>query len=390
MKDAATHADTLVVAGISVRAMAESARQGGWRVIALDLFGDADTRLASARWAPIGDAATLSIDPSELRVALAAAAGEPGVSGWVAGSGFEALPELLDAAPPGLPLLGMGSEVVRTLRDPRRFFATLDRHHLAYPPIRFDPPPDPAGWWAKRAGGTGGWHIRAADDAAPVHADTYYQRHQAGRPMSALFLADGQAASLVALNHLIVRPLGGLPHVFRGAIGPVHDAAMEAALEDALAAMVPAFGLRGLASLDFIAADGTAWLLEVNPRPSASMVLHAQAWPAGLMRAHVAAIGGHLPAARARAGVRGSEVVFATCACRVDAALAASLAGLRHCHDVPARDMAFAPGDPVCSVTVQADDARAVEHGLDERVAAVQARLLPARPMHAAHEAASA
>ena len=41
---------TLVVAGTSARAMAESARQGGWRVLAMDLFGDLDTRRASARW----------------------------------------------------------------------------------------------------------------------------------------------------------------------------------------------------------------------------------------------------------------------------------------------------------------------------------------------------
>ena len=44
--------DTLVVAGISARIMAESARQGGWRVVALDLFGDLDTRRASRPGAP--------------------------------------------------------------------------------------------------------------------------------------------------------------------------------------------------------------------------------------------------------------------------------------------------------------------------------------------------
>jgi len=66
-----TDDDILVVAGTSARAMAESARQGGWRVIALDLFGDLDTRRASLHWDRIGDAATLAIDPDALRRSLA-------------------------------------------------------------------------------------------------------------------------------------------------------------------------------------------------------------------------------------------------------------------------------------------------------------------------------
>ena len=367
--------DTLVVAGISARIMAESARQGGWRVVALDLFGDLDTRRASAWWAPIGDPATLAVDPDLLGAALAGAAGEPGIAGWVAGGGFEGAPELLGAAPPRVPHLGMGPAQVRAVRDPWQFFPALDRLGLMHPPVCRDPPPDPAGWLAKRAGGTGGWHIRDAADAGPAHPDTYYQRHQPGVPMSALFIADGEAASLIALNHLIARPIGAHPHVYHGAIGPVHDAALEASVQAALAALVPTFALRGLASLDFIALDGTPWILEVNPRPPASMALHAQAWPAGLMRAHVAAMRGHLPAARSRVGVRGSQVVYATRACVVDADEAAALARVPHCHDIPAAGACYAAGNPVCSVSAAGDDPASVARTLDERTAAIQARL---------------
>jgi predicted ATP-grasp superfamily ATP-dependent carboligase len=372
---------TLVVAGTSARAMAESARQGGWRVVALDVFGDLDTRRASARWCRIGDPRTLAIDPARLREALAAAAAsEPAPAGWVAGGGFEGSPELLDAAPPGLPLLGMTAGAVRALRDPRHFFGTLDRLSLAYPPVRHTPPVDPAGWLAKRAGGTGGWHIRPAADAGAPHADTYWQRHQDGCPMSALFLADGESARVIALNALLVGPLGERPHVFQGAIGPMRDAALEDAVGSVLSAIVPAFGLRGLASLDFIAAGRTTWLLEVNPRPSASMVLHPQAWPAGLMRAHVAAVAGHLAGARARAGVRGTRIVFATRPCRLDGAVLAGLAHQPHLHDVPSGPTAFAAGDPVCSVTAEAPESDAVERLLEARAAAVLEALLPEGP----------
>jgi uncharacterized protein len=377
---------TLVVAAISARTLAESAAQAGWRVIALDLFGDLDTRRASAHWAAIGDPASLTIDAQRLHAALEAAAREPGVIGWVAGSGFDAAPMLLDAGPASLPRIGMATDAVQRVRDPRHFFATLDDLGLAHPPTRFDAPIDPAGWLVKRAGGTGGWHIRDAMQPGGLHHDSYFQRRQRGVSMSALFVADGRAARLVALNRLTVRALGAHPCTYRGVIGPIDDAALQSCIEAALAKLVPAFGLRGLASLDFIAADGVPpQLLEINPRPSASMAMHGDAWPGGLMRAHVEAAHGeqgaqgrlpNAPAAHPR-GLRGTEILFARRACTVDPGLAAQLAAATDCHDLPDAGTAFAQLDPVCSVSAQGPDLPAVQRALAERLAWIVARLEP-------------
>ena len=151
---------TLVVAGISVRALAESARQGGWDVIALDLFGDADTRRASVHWAPIGEPSALRIDPALLHAQLQRAARHPRVDGWVPASGFEGAPELLAAGGAALPCLSIEPSAMRRVRAPADFFGALDRHRLAHPRISFEAPADPVGWLAKRAGGCGGAHIR--------------------------------------------------------------------------------------------------------------------------------------------------------------------------------------------------------------------------------------
>ena len=158
----------LVVAGISVRALAESARQGGWEVVALDLFGDTDTRRASAHWASIGEPSALRIDPARLRHELQQAARLPGVDGWVPASGFEGAPELLAAGGAALPCLAIAPSGMRRVRDPENFFGALDRHRLPHPRISFDVPADPIGWLAKRAGGCGGMHIR---DAGQVRAE---------------------------------------------------------------------------------------------------------------------------------------------------------------------------------------------------------------------------
>jgi predicted ATP-grasp superfamily ATP-dependent carboligase len=148
---------------------------------------------------------------------------------------------------------------------------------------------------------------------------------------------------------------------------------LQARVEQVLATLVPAFALRGLASLDFIAEGGVPWLLEVNPRPSASMVLHAQAWRDGLLDAHLRAVQGRLPdlPPTHRGGLRGSRIVFAERDCHLDAAQAEKLARCAHCHDLPAGAARFVRDEPVCSVSAQAADAPAVARMLEERCAAV-------------------
>lgn len=367
--------ETLVVAGASARWLAESAAQGGWRVVALDLFGDLDTRRQGVRWASIGDPVTMAIDRTLLCEALSAARRD-GAIGWVAGGGFEGCSELLSAGSQALPLLGMPGEAVARLREPNHFFATLRQLRLQHPATRCTEPDSPHGWLSKRAGGSGGWHIRRADESGRTSADTYYQAEIAGDPMSALFLADGQRAVVVALNRLIVRPLRRLPYVYRGAIGPIHSPGLQPQVQAALDALVSALGLRGLASLDFMAVDGTPWLLEVNPRPSASMALHTSALPCGLLRAHAAALRGVLPEAMHHAaGVRGCEIVFAKRPRRIDAALADAWGRLPYCHDLPAAGSRFATGAPICTVSAQAADVAAVERLLAERSLAVESAL---------------
>lgn len=371
-------APTLVVAGLSARAMAVSARRAGWRVVSLDLFGDADTRAASAWWAPVGDVATMRLDGPRLAAALARAAREPGVLGWVAGSGLEADAGLLDAGSPGLARLGTARVDIERLRDPRSFFATLQALGLPHPPTRFDRPVDPHGWLVKRSDGSGGWHIRPLDDAAydPSDRAACVQRRCAGPSVSALVLGDGRAHRLVALNRLTLRPRGHRPFVYHGALGPWPAPGLQAAFDHALRRLVPAFGLRGLFSLDAVVVGGLPHLLEVNPRPSHTMVLHDDAWPGGLMRAHVEACGGRLPAAAPiapAAGLRGVETVHVRRRLVVDARLADALASLPHVQDLPRPGTRCAPGDPLCSVVADGPDAATTRAQLLGRVAHVRA-----------------
>ncbi|HET6718939.1 MAG TPA: ATP-grasp domain-containing protein, partial [Rhodocyclaceae bacterium] len=239
-----------------------------------------------------------------------------------------------------------------------------------------------------------------------------YQRVAAGTPMSALFLADGRRSRLLGVNRQIVRRLGARPYAFHGCIGPLPVApGVKRKLQEALDALTAHFGLRGLNGLDFLLDDERFAVLELNPRPPASMTLYRAALPGGLLRAHLtASLDGRLPAEKSSwpvtnaAGItaktatskvsgaaatsnasnassstdaqaadgappdrHGFEVLFARRACRVSAATAATLATHAWCHDLPAGDTQLGAGEPLCTVSASARTTAAVRAQLDHR-----------------------
>lgn len=345
------------VVSISARMLAEAAVDDGFEVVALDLFGDADTRRACAEWHSIGDPASLSIDGARLLSTLEALAQRARVAGWIAGSGFEGRPDLLESGAALLPLIGTRADAMRRLRDPRAFFGLLDARGIAHPPVRSTAPDDAAGWLVKDAHGCGGWHIRRAASSDVLGAHQYFQREIAGRPMSMTFMANGSDASVLGFNQLIVRPLAGRPFVYCGAVGPVSLPAGAAdCVTAALRALVPAFSPRGLGSLDFMLDGEAVEVLEVNPRPPASMALYGP----GMVAAHVrACVQGELPEARVQTHglIRGTEVVFAPRRLWLDEPATRRLAARPCCHDLPLGATSFEAGDPLCSVSASGTDA---------------------------------
>lgn len=358
----------LAVAALSARLLAEAARREGHEVVALDLFGDLDTRRASTQWRAIGSPGAMRIDARLLLDALADLAARRAVDGWVAGSGFDGQPELLERGAALLPLFGTAGDDVRRLRDPRTFFDTLDSAGIAHPAIRYDAPPSPEGWLLKDAGGCGGWHVRHAPSSSgrSLAPGMYFQRVAGGLPMSATFIARRDGVVLLGINRQLVQPIGSHPYVYCGVVGPVPlQAGLRRTIERDLRVLAAAFGLRGLGSLDLVVDSDTCVVLEINPRPPASVALYPDAG-GGVLTAHVRACRDEplQPVAAASDTVRGTEIVFARRALKLDAATAAVIAARPGCHDLPAAGTSFDAGDPVCSVDADGADADAVEAAL--------------------------
>jgi uncharacterized protein len=356
----------LAVAGLSSRHMAEAAVGDGYQVVALDVFGDADTRAVSTAWFDIGEPAALRVDSERLLHSLKILARQGQTRGWVAGSGFDGRADLLARGAERLPLIGMAPAAQARLRDPQAFFGVLRDRDIDYPPVRCPPVIEagneavaPGGrWLLKDFGACGGWHIRHASavplsPASAWQSGQYLQLEMPGQAMSATFVANGREARLLGVNQQIVRAIGASPFVYCGVVGPVQmPAALRQRLKDIVASLTTAFTLRGLASLDFLLHKGRVQVLEVNARPPASMALYGHWHP---MAAHVrACLEGALPAPPAvLQPLMGHEIVFAQQELVLDAECCRWLTQQGDVHDLPSAGERFAPGQPVCSVSAR-------------------------------------
>ena len=357
----------LLLAALSARALGESAVRGGFAVTLFDSFGDCDSRRLGPWIGVRGDACLF--DPDRLRRALRAhAAGAARRPGLVYGAGLEAAPWVADCCE----ILGNDAEVLRLAGDPGRFFGLLDRLRIDYPPVRLQPPADASGWLLKNAASSGGRaviHWRPGSMAPPTAAGTYYQRRVEGPVLSALFVADGDRHRTIGCNRLAVESgSDGRAWVYAGAVNRAGLApGTRRELESVLARLTAALGLRGVNGVDFVLDGDRPLLLELNPRPTATLELYEDRVAGGWLARHVEACRGRLPATvedpKVSWPVRGHAVVYAGEPMRVPA----DFDWPRWCRDLPAPSTPIGVGEPVCSVFACGASTAAVRSSLARR-----------------------
>lgn len=355
--------------------------QDAHRVFVLDLFADLDTqRLAAACQRLPASGLELGFGFDAAATLAAATAFCPPPAPLLTGSGFERNPALIAALARGRELLGNTAETVAASKDPHRFFALLAALAIPHPATTLLPPRDPAGWLVKTVGGCGGTHVRAAGSgdaggalrhgAFSQDATPYFQRRVEGIPASVLFLADGRRACIVGCNEQWVAGGAAAPFAWGGAINRVRlPPGMRARLAADIDALVGALGLVGLNGLDFIVSGDGYAVLEVNPRPPATIDLHDDHAAGSLFELHLRACRGELPRALPQSEtVRAHAVFYAPRALRI-------APGFRFpdwCSDLPASAEVHAPGMPVCMVHAAGSGAAEVRHLLQQRHRALE------------------
>jgi predicted ATP-grasp superfamily ATP-dependent carboligase len=345
----------LLIAAVAGRMLAASAVRAGRAVVVADCFADRDTRTLArdCRSVALGGRPRLG---ARALLAAAAALAPPGrCEGLVYGAGFEGRTTLLARLAAGRRLFGNPPSVVAAVRDPGRFFPLLDDLGIRHPEVRLAPPRSPSGWLVKRPGGAGGSQVRYAGRRRAAHG-SYFQRLESGRRLSALFLADRRRACVLGFNEQwAAPPRRGLHFRYGGAVGGIPlPFRVEADLRARLDALVAATGLVGLNGIDFLLGERDWLVLEVNPRPTATMELYDPDYEESLFEWHLRACDGRLPErAAAPRAIRAQAVVYASSHGRWRGPLRQA----DWCRDIPQAGTRYTPGQPLCTIHAAADTA---------------------------------
>jgi predicted ATP-grasp superfamily ATP-dependent carboligase len=167
--------------------------------------------------------------------------------------------------------------------------------NIPHPRISARMPWDGRHWLVKSAGGSGGSHVAPAGAFRAEGEKIYFQRIAAGEPVSILFLGDGARARFVGLSRQWAAPAPGEPFRFGGSLRPAGlSPGLETRLRRAARAITAACGLRGLNSIDFLVEGSEYTLIEVNPRPGATLDIFEDRG-GSLFRAHMDSCRGRLP-----------------------------------------------------------------------------------------------
>lgn len=365
----------VLIAAISGRALAAAARRAGYRALVADFFCDDDTQALAEGTIKLPGDLHSGIDPDRIVGTLEElSAGEEPLA-LVCGSGFERRPEIVDSLIRHFPLAGCGGEAIRRVKDPERFAADCAALGIPHPEIRRERPDDPQNWLVKREGGAGGTHISRVNGDAAVPG-RYFQRFVQGRSISALFLGDGQSTRIVGFSRQFASPAANAPYRYGGAVRlrrfDRDDAAM---IGGWLSALTHRVNLVGLCSADLIRDADGYHLLEINPRPGATLDIF-DADEAPLMEAHLDASRGR-PLRLPR---------FSDCMASVIAYTDRPLDSFPEIDwpdwvaDRQSAGTALQAGDPVCTIFARGANIRATRQNLNERARDLQHQWAGAQP----------
>lgn len=283
----------ILVVGGSGRALAESATAAGWVVYAADLFNDSDLRAIARQ--------SVHIAHHEYPHALMTAATTFPAAPWCYTGAVENHPALIDAIASQRPLAGNSGAAVRAVRDPSRLGAAARAAGLSFPETCRCPTglPLDGSWLIKPLASASGRAIYpwTAATPHPRREGMLWQQRVAGIPYAVSFIITPQRVRLLGLSRqLIGAPWShGGPFAYGGSVtlspaeAPPQLVTAAAAIGHMLAEQ---FQLVGAVGVDLIVGtDGRPWIIEVNPRVTASMELHERATGISIAASHLEACG---------------------------------------------------------------------------------------------------
>ena len=359
---------TILIAGQSGRALAAAARRAGYVPYVADLFADEDTLALAADYRRLRGRFGVGLDEGDVLPALErlASTAKGPIAGLVLGSGFERNPNLIATLERTFRVIGASSKAVRRLKDPYEFAALL-----GLPRRSASAGVSHAERWnlaVQAAGrfGRGSYPCRARCPAPPRTLCPEMRQRRTpcgslpGRWAPGADHHNHEAMDLALAPRAVALWRGDRAGGWQRSVLPK---TVDAALEAAIAAIVDETGLRGLASADLLVDGDDWWLLEINPRPGATLDILDRR-PTPLLRSHAEASAGQmgtledLPAEAA-----GSMILYAARAIPS----VGTMAWPDYVSDKPRQGTRIAPGAPICTIGAVGADESTVKSMLEAR-----------------------
>ncbi len=357
-----SQAQPILLVGLTMRMLAELAVGAGYKVVALDYFGDFDLQALCPARSLLRDYGQSYSVP-----ALVKAAADMAAPAVVYSANLENFPEAVTRLAQGRQLLGNTPETLARVRDPLGLAAALRTGGFVFPQTHLPTAglaPDPSRRWLWKPCSSGGGHgIRLWRKGRSPEGGVF-QEYLKGLVGSAAFVADGRQAVLLGLTEQLVgRPAFGAAgfsycgNLVPPSLPPDERVTLLREVRVITSYLTEVFGLRGLNGLDFIWHAGRVWTIEVNPRPSASLELLDLAYGLRVFDAHVRSFSGQLPdfdleQALVRGTAAGKAIVFAPHDVIVGDTSAWATYGIR---DIPHPGEQIKYQQPVCTLLTTAD-----------------------------------
>jgi uncharacterized protein len=385
---------SILILGASARAWAQSVSRTGLAVHAADLFADRDLLAITA---------AVAVPAERYPSALAEAAlGFP--SGpWCYTGALENHPGLVDAITATRPLAGNAGDAIRRVRSARHLAEELAASGIGFPRTLDDPSTIPGdGSWLRKPRASGGgqgiapWHGPAVGGTRlDSRRESVWQERCPGLPVSGAFVVTNRGARLVGASRQLIGVTAWYapPYAYCGSVD-VDPQTLPDDLGDQWnrigSVLAGTLGLRGVVGVDAIVTpSGRLVVIEVNPRPTASMELVDRRTGRALAADHLAACG--IVTGRCTPAPSGGRwakgILRAAALIEIDDRLCDRLDGFNAAWshgdgwpaiaDLPRSGTVVPSGAPCISLFAVADTGREARRLLDQRMGIIQESIVP-------------
>jgi predicted ATP-grasp superfamily ATP-dependent carboligase len=329
-----------VLIGLSTRALAESAVKAERDIVSIDFFGDVDQEQICEN---IGlrkeyGAELDSFDPS----LFLKAASQLEFDSVIYVAPLENHLQVLERFEKHSRIIGNGVKVVTEVRDWKRV-----REFCKENGINFPQTVEGTGLIVKpkKSGGGVGIH----------HLSEYVvQRYIKGKHYSASFLGNGEQGRLVSVNEQLIgrEEFGARDFWYCGNITPA-GIEREDVIQGLCENVVAKFKLKGSCGIDFVMDKGL-WLMEINPRPQATLEIVEKAYMVNMFTLHINAVEGTLEWIGRPKRTWGKAIIYAEKEVKIPDASQWSTYGW--IKDIPHPREIIKKGEPLCTVLADGSD----------------------------------